>query len=91
MCSSDLEVFSTLNGVLEAGDKFITVYADIDLAYKITNALDYEAARFAMIQMLEEKIQEQFFYWKFENEDGNYIFITQTSHLNKCLCTLKIQ
>lgn len=74
------EVFSTLNGVLEAGDKFITVYADIDLAYKITNALDYEAARFAMIQMLEEKIQEQFFYWKFENEDGNYIFIIKTKN-----------
>ena len=22
---------------------------------------------------------------------GKYIFLTQTSHLNKCLCTLKIQ
>lgn len=72
------EVFETINGVLEEGDKFITVYADIDLAYKITNSLDYEAARFSMIQMLEERIREQFFYWKFENEDGNYIFILKT-------------
>lgn len=72
------EVFTTLNGVLENDDKFITVYADIDLTYKITNSLDYEAARFAMIQLLSEKIQEQFFYWKFENEDGNYIFIVKT-------------
>lgn len=31
-----------------------------------------------MIQLLTEKIQEQFFYWKFENEDGNYIFIVKT-------------
>lgn len=46
------EVFTTLNGVLENDDKFITVYADIDLTYKITNSLDYEAARFAMIQLL---------------------------------------
>ncbi len=72
------EVFTTLNDVLENDDKFITVYVDIDLTYKITNSLDYEAARFAMIQLLTEKIQEQFFYWKFENEDGNYIFIVKT-------------
>lgn len=26
-----------------------------------------------------------------EVEKGNYSYITQTSHLNKCLCTLKIQ
>jgi len=72
------EVFSTLNGIVEHGDKFITVYADIDLAYKITNSLDYEAARFSMVQLLEQKIQEQFFYWKFENGDGNCIFIIKT-------------
>lgn len=72
------EVFSTLKDVLENGDKFITVYVDIDLAYKITNSLDYEAARFAVMQLLTERIQNLFFCWRFENEDGNFIFIIKT-------------
>lgn len=72
------EVFHALEGVLEAGDKFITVYADIDLTYKIVNSLDYEAARLTVMQFLAEKIKELFFYWKFENEEGNYIFVVKT-------------
>lgn len=72
------EVFSTLKDVLEDGDKFITVYVDIDLAYKITNSLDYEAARFAVMQLLTERIQSQFFCWRFENEDGNFVFVIKT-------------
>lgn len=72
------EVFSTLKDILEDGDKFITVCVDVDLAYKITNSLDYEASRFAIMQLLTERIQEQFFYWKFENEDRNFIFVVKT-------------
>ena len=60
------EVFRILGSDLEEEDRFITVCTDLDLTYKITHSLDYEAARFALIQLLEEKIREQFYYWKFE-------------------------
>ena len=73
------EVFETLNDVVEDSDRFITVFADIDLAYKITNSLDYEAVRFSMEQYLEEQIGKRFFYWHFEGEEGGcYVFIIKT-------------
>lgn len=59
-------------------DFFITVCADIDLIYKITNSLDYEASRYAVIQEIEAHVFEHFSYWKFEGEDGNYVFIIKT-------------
>ena len=72
------EVFHILDSEAENGDKFITLCADLDLTYKITHSLDYEAARFGMIQLLEEKMGEKFYYWKFEDEDGNCVFIIKT-------------
>ena len=63
------EVFHTLQDVMKEGDRFITVYADLDLAYKITNELEYEASRFSMVRMIEEKIAERFTYWKFEEKE----------------------
>lgn len=69
------KVFQTLNTTLERNDKFITAYADVDLSYKITNALDYEAAKFAMIQLLENYIGDSFFYWLFEGEEDASVFI----------------
>lgn len=72
------EVFQTLQDVMKEGDRFITVYTDLDLAYKITNALEYEAARFSMLQIMEEKIGAEYTYWKFESEEGHYTFIIKT-------------
>lgn len=72
------EVFQTLQDVMKEGDRFITVYADLDLAYKITNALEYEASRFSMLQIMEEKIGAKYTYWKFESEEGHYTFIVKT-------------
>lgn len=72
------EVFATIGNVLKEGDRFITVCVDIDIAYKITNSLDYEAARIAVLNYLEDKIEERFFYWKFENNEGNCAFIIKT-------------
>ena len=46
------EVFHTLQDVMKEGDRFITVYADLDLAYKITNELEYEASRFYIVHLL---------------------------------------
>ena len=72
------EVFQMLQDVMKEGDRFITVYVDLDLAYKITNALEYEAYRFSMLQSLEEKMREEFKFWKFESEEKHYAFIIQT-------------
>lgn len=76
------EVFSVLHDLPNNQDLFITVCADIDLIYKITNSLDYEASRYAVVHEIEEHVLEQFSHWKFEEEDGNYIFIIKTQEKN---------
>ena len=38
------EVFAILKDVIEEGDRFIAMCVDLDLTYKITDALNYEAA-----------------------------------------------
>lgn len=73
------EVFATIGNVLDINDRFITVCVDIDLAYKITNSLDYEASRFAVLKKLEETIGQKYVYWRFEGENGNCIFIIKTT------------
>lgn len=76
------EVFSVLHDLPDNHDFFITVCTDIDLIYKITNSLDYEASRYAVIQEIETHVFEHFSYWKFEGEDGNYVFIIKTQQKN---------
>ena len=82
------EVFQTLGNLMEEGDRFIAVCVDIDLAYKITNSLDYEASRFAVLNFLEKVIGEHFFYWRVEGEEGNAIFLIKTKE-NAAVLQLK--
>ena len=72
------EVFDTVGQIVEPADRFITVDADIDIAYKITNALEYEASRFVLEKFLEEEIGSRYFFWHFANEEGSSIFIIKT-------------
>ena len=72
------EVFDAIGDVLLENDRFITVCVDVDIAYKITDSLDYEASRLRLVNLLEEPIKEKYFYWKLENTEGNYIFIIKT-------------
>lgn len=72
------EVFITLEDVLGREDRFIAVCVDIDLAYKITNPLEYEASRLSLLHVLEEEIGTTFFFWQFEGEDGNEVFLIKT-------------
>lgn len=72
------KVFETLHTEPQNDMKFITVCADIDLAYKITNSLEYETAHFSMIQELEEYICQSFFYWKIEHDAGMAVFLIKT-------------
>lgn len=72
------EVFRTLQDVLLEGDRFIAVCADIDLAYKITNSLDYEASKMALHQCLEQQFTSRYAYWRVESEEGNSIYLIKT-------------
>ena len=71
-------VFSIL-GDLNGSDMFITVCTDIDISYKITNQLEYEAARFSLIQYLERVLKSEFFIWQFEMDNKPFIFLIKTA------------
>ena len=72
------EVMQMLGDMPGNEDRFITVCVDIDLAYRITHSLDYEAARFALMNRLEEVIGGKFFFWKAEGkEDCAFIIRTE--------------
>ena len=72
------DVFRTLEDVPGNDDRFITVCVDIDLTYKITNSLDYEASRFALMKRLEDVIGARFFYWKADVDEGSAFIIRTT-------------
>lgn len=72
------EVFETLGDLPGNEERFITVYVDIDLAYKITNSLEYEAARFTVLKHLEEVIGSCFHFWRTEGSDHGSTFIIRT-------------
>ncbi|MCQ2523082.1 MAG: response regulator [Lachnospiraceae bacterium] len=72
------DVFKTLSQQIDNEDRFISLNVNIDLAYKITNEVGYEASRFALIQFLQEAIGKKYDNWHFEEENGSYIFIIRT-------------
>ena len=72
------EVFAILKDVIEEGDRFIAMCVDLDLTYKITDALNYEAARLELIQSLEELFSERYFFWHFEKAEGFHVFLIKT-------------
>lgn len=72
------EVFRTVDDVILNGDRFIAVCVDVELTYKITNPLEYESAKFSLVQYLTKVIGEQHFYWSFESEEGYYVFLVKT-------------
>ncbi len=76
------EVFETLEDMPGNDDRFITVCVDIDLAYKITNSLDYEASRLALMERLEDTLGKQYFFWRVDRQDENTAFIIRTKDKN---------
>ncbi len=72
------EVFRTLGKEPGNEDRFITVCVDLDIAYKITNSLDYEASRFTFMKALEEAIADRFSYWKDMEGTEGCAFIIRT-------------
>ncbi len=72
------EIFESIEDVPGKKDKFITVCVDMDIVYKITDSLGYEKRYAYIFQKIEEMIGQAHFYWKFENENGNMVFIIRT-------------
>ena len=73
------EVFRTLGEMPGNDEYFIGVCVDIDLSYKITNSLEYEASRFAVLKHLEEAIGNRYIFWKSESEGEGCLFVIRTS------------
>lgn len=74
------KVFQTLDSNLNPNDKFIAVYTDVDLSYKITNSMNYEEKKYAMIQLLTSYIEELFLYWIFEGKEEASVFIIKAEN-----------
>ena len=72
------QVFSTVDDVIQQGDRFIAICVDVNLEYKITNPLDYESAKFSLIQFLTKIMGERYFHWNFESENGYHVFLIKT-------------
>ena len=68
-------IFDTINMKVTDSNLFLAVCVDVDLTYKITNALNFEAARYELIQYFQEKIKEKYTYWHFEGEEDNEVFV----------------
>lgn len=73
------EIFDTVDPIDEKEDRFVTVEADIDLAYQITNSPEYEAARLTLDKFLEAEIGRYYFYWHFKKETGALVYVVRTT------------
>lgn len=72
------EIFESIEDVPCETDKFVTICVDMDIVYKITDSLGYEKRYAYIFGKIEEMIGQEHFYWKFENENGNMVFIIGT-------------
>ncbi|MCD8217474.1 MAG: response regulator [Clostridiales bacterium] len=70
------EIFAVFAEQLGGGDLYITIFVDHDLAYKIMNAAAQGFSDF--VRRLEEKLGSRFFYWRFDNEENNVVFLVNT-------------
>ncbi|MCD8156062.1 MAG: response regulator, partial [Clostridiales bacterium] len=69
-------IFAAFAEQLGGGDLYITIFVDYDLVYKIMNAAAQGSPDF--VRRLEEKIGNRFFYWRFDNEENNVVFLVNT-------------
>lgn len=56
---------------------FCSICVDIDVIYKITNQIDFEAKRYLLLGSIEKQIQEAYEMWSYRGDDGNGIFIVK--------------
>lgn len=54
---------------------FCAVCADIDVVYKVTNQVEFDAKRFLLFSEIERRMQEKYRMWKYNGADGSSIFV----------------
>lgn len=54
---------------------FCGLCADIDLAYKVTNQIEFDAKRFLLFGEIEKRLKEKYRIWTYNGTDGSRIFI----------------
>lgn len=54
---------------------FCAVCADIDVAYKVTNQVEFDAKRFLLFGEIEKRMQETYKMWKYSGVDGSRIYV----------------
>ena len=59
------EVFAILKDVIEEGDRFIAICVDLDLTYKITDALNYESSQAGIDTISGRKVFRAVFFLAF--------------------------
>lgn len=56
---------------------FCSICADLDVAYKVTNQVEFDAKRYLLFGEIEKEIQEKYRMWKYSGNDGSSIFIVR--------------
>jgi len=74
------QVFSLLNQEIAEDDTYICICVDVDISYKITNELSYQADRYNLFQHLERVFETEYMNWSFEEQNGNRIFLLKTTN-----------
>lgn len=59
---------------------YVSVIADVDLIYRITNEMEYEIQRYNLFQQITDMLEQDYKVWKLQQENGSMAFIINTSH-----------
>lgn len=73
------QVLEATGQMIGRDDRFVTLMAGVDLAYKITNALEYEASCFVLKKELQERIEGVYDCWNFVMQKDGIVFVIRTT------------
>lgn len=54
---------------------FCAISADIDVSYKVTNQVEFDAKRYLLFNEIETRLKESYHIWSYNGADGNRIYI----------------
>lgn len=81
-------LFEQLFGDIGVQQYFCGVCADIDVAYKVTNQVEFDAKRYLLFGEIEKELQETYQMWTYSGVDGSRIFIVR---LGACADTAAVK
>lgn len=73
-----MEIFEMLEEIPQPNEKYIAVFADIDLVYQITSPADFENSRLALAEFLERELLPLYPCYYFIGRSGVLIYILHT-------------